>query len=60
MQAKIKKLLKQRKAIMLAHNYQPPEIQDLADELFNRRQMTLTLLGPMDADKKEFEEILYD
>jgi quinolinate synthase len=28
---KIKKLLKQRNAIMLAHNYQPPEIQDLAD-----------------------------
>jgi predicted Zn-dependent peptidase len=36
------------------------EIQDLANELFNRNQMTLTMLGPMDADKKEFEEILYD
>ncbi len=35
------------------------EIQDLANELFNRRQMTLTLLGPLDADKKEFEEILF-
>ena len=31
MQATIKKLLKERNAIMLAHNYQPPEIQDLAD-----------------------------
>ncbi len=31
MQEKIRKLLKQRNAIMLAHNYQPPEIQDLAD-----------------------------
>ncbi|MBN1931185.1 MAG: quinolinate synthase NadA [Desulfobacterales bacterium] len=31
MKAKIKELLKKRKAIMLAHNYQPPEIQDLAD-----------------------------
>jgi quinolinate synthase len=31
MKKKIKNLLKQRKAIMLAHNYQPPEIQDLAD-----------------------------
>jgi predicted Zn-dependent peptidase len=36
------------------------EIQDLANELFNRQQMTLTLLGPLDADKKAFEEILYD
>ena len=27
----IKGLLEKRKAIMLAHNYQPPEIQDLAD-----------------------------
>jgi quinolinate synthase len=31
MREKIKDLLKKRKAIMLAHNYQPPEIQDLAD-----------------------------
>jgi len=31
MKEKIKSLLKKRKAIMLAHNYQPPEIQDLAD-----------------------------
>ncbi len=31
MQAKIRALLKERNAIMLAHNYQPPEIQDLAD-----------------------------
>ncbi|MCK5508705.1 MAG: quinolinate synthase NadA [Desulfobacterales bacterium] len=31
MRDKIKNLLKTRKAIMLAHNYQPPEIQDLAD-----------------------------
>jgi len=36
------------------------DIQDLANELFNRKQMTLTLLGPLDADKKEFEEILYN
>jgi len=31
METKIKRLLKERNAIMLAHNYQPPEIQDLAD-----------------------------
>lgn len=30
-QQKIKELLKQRKAILLAHNYQLPEIQDIAD-----------------------------
>ena len=31
MEEKIRKLLKERNAIMIAHNYQPPEIQDLAD-----------------------------
>ena len=36
------------------------EIRDLANELFNRNQMTLTSLGPLDADQKEFEEILYE
>lgn len=30
-QSKIKALARQRNAIILAHNYQPPEIQDLAD-----------------------------
>src|SRR5512141_2421068 len=28
---KIRELLRQRKGILLAHNYQPPEIQDIAD-----------------------------
>ena len=31
MKDKIRTLLKQKQAILLAHNYQPPEIQDLAD-----------------------------
>jgi len=31
MKEKIRHLLKEKNAIMLAHNYQPPEIQDLAD-----------------------------
>jgi quinolinate synthase len=31
MQSEIKALAKKRNAIILAHNYQPPEIQDLAD-----------------------------
>jgi quinolinate synthase len=31
MKEKIKRLLKERNAVMLAHNYQPPEIQDIAD-----------------------------
>lgn len=31
MKSKIRNLLKQRNAILLAHNYEPPEIQDVAD-----------------------------
>nr|WP_246804454.1 quinolinate synthase [Desulfosarcina cetonica] len=31
MQAKIRQLLKEKNAVLLAHNYQPPEIQALAD-----------------------------
>jgi quinolinate synthase len=31
MKEKIRGLLKKRNAIMLSHNYQPPEVQDLAD-----------------------------
>jgi predicted Zn-dependent peptidase len=35
------------------------EILDLANALFNRNQMALTLLGPVDGDRKQFEEILF-
>jgi quinolinate synthase len=31
MKVKIRELLKQRNAVLLAHNYEPPEIQDIAD-----------------------------
>jgi len=31
MKDQIKKLLKEKNAILLAHNYQPPEVQDIAD-----------------------------
>ncbi len=34
------------------------EIRDLANALFSRDQMALTLLGPVDGDRKQFEEIL--
>ncbi|MDJ0815543.1 MAG: pitrilysin family protein [Desulfobacterales bacterium] len=37
----------------------PQEIQDLANHLFDRSQMTLTLLGPLDSEKEAFEQILY-
>ena len=37
----------------------PQEIQDLANDLFDRSQMTLTLLGPLDFEKEAFEDILY-
>jgi len=30
MKDQIKKLLKEKNAILLAHNYQPPEVQDIA------------------------------
>lgn len=49
MQATIKKLLKERNAIMLAHNYQPPEIQDLADMCGDSLELSIRA-GDTDAD----------
>ena len=34
------------------------DILELANDLINSRQMTLTLLGPINSDKNEFEDIL--
>lgn len=31
LQEKIKELKEKRRAVILAHNYQPPEVQDIAD-----------------------------
>jgi len=36
------------------------DILELANDLFHPRQMALTLLGPLNNDKNEFEEILFD
>jgi len=36
------------------------DILELANKLFHPRQMALTLLGPVNNDKKEFEEILFE
>jgi len=36
------------------------DILELANDLFHPRQMALTLLGPVNNDKKELEKILFD
>ena len=53
MKAKIKQLLKKRNAIMLAHNYQPPEIQDLADLCGDSLELSIK------ASKTDAEVILF-
>lgn len=49
MKDKIKALLKERNAIMLAHNYQPPEIQDMADMCGDSLELSIRA-GETDAD----------
>ena len=49
MQQAIKKLLRSRNAIMLAHNYQPPEIQDLADMCGDSLELSIRA-GDTDAE----------
>ncbi len=49
MKDKIKKLAKERNAIILAHNYQPPEIQDIADLCGDSLELSIKAAGT-DAD----------
>ncbi|WP_297055006.1 quinolinate synthase NadA [Thermosulfurimonas sp.] len=41
LQAEIRKLARDRKALILAHNYQPPEIQDIADLVGDSLELSL-------------------
>ena len=53
MKEKIKSLVKEKNAIILAHNYQPPEIQDIADLCGDSLELS------MKASKTDAEVIVF-